>query len=133
MQDKEYKWDANDYASHSSAQLGWARELIARLDLCGSEDVLDIGCGEGKITAMLAELVVEGSVTGIDRSAEMVALAQKRFPSNRHENLRFRRCDVRELGEEAAYDVAFSNATLHWIKDHASLLRRVSASSSLTP
>jgi SAM-dependent methyltransferase len=74
-----YQWDAADYASHSGAQQQWARELTARLALSGREDILDIGCGDGKVTAELATLVPEGSVTGVDSSK---ARTCKRFCVN---------------------------------------------------
>jgi trans-aconitate 2-methyltransferase len=47
-------WNAEDYAKNSSVQLQWAQELISKLALQGYESVLDIGCGDGKITAQLA-------------------------------------------------------------------------------
>ena len=61
-------------------QQTWARELIARLHLRGDEHILDVGCGDGKVTAEIARAVPRGSVTGIDASAEMIAFAQKTFP-----------------------------------------------------
>ncbi|XOF34082.1 MAG: hypothetical protein ACL93V_01930 [Candidatus Electrothrix sp. YB6] len=44
---KQYRWNAEDYARHSSAQQSWAGELISKLDLQGDEAVPDIGCWEG--------------------------------------------------------------------------------------
>src|ERR1043166_5653513 len=67
-----HKWDPEDYAKHSSAQLAWARELIARLKLRGDESVLDIGCGDGKVTAELAAALPRGHVAGLDGSQEMI-------------------------------------------------------------
>mgnify|MGYP001208748368 CR=1 FL=1 len=46
-----YPWNAQDYEKHSKAQQKWARELIDKLSLKGTEDVLDLGCGDGKVTA----------------------------------------------------------------------------------
>ena len=54
------RWDAEAYARHSEAQLGWARELIGKLALDGNESVLDIGCGDGKVTAEIARLRSRG-------------------------------------------------------------------------
>jgi trans-aconitate methyltransferase len=51
---KKYKWNAKDYEKHSQVQQQWARELIAKLNLEGTEDILDLGCGDGKVTAEIA-------------------------------------------------------------------------------
>lgn len=113
-----YQWDAADYASHSGAQQQWARELTARLALSGREDILDIGCGDGKVTAELATLVPEGSVTGVDSSRAMLDLAVATFPPDRHPNLSFQLQDARALSFHERFDRIFSNAALHWIIDH---------------
>ena len=54
MRSAKHNWNADDYAKNSSAQLEWAQELIAKLALQGHESVLDIGCGDGKVSAQLA-------------------------------------------------------------------------------
>lgn len=121
------RWDARDYARNSSAQAGWARELISKLKLGGQENVLDIGSGDGKISAELASLVPSGSVLGIDSSPEMVALASQSFPSSQYPNLRFKEMDAAHIELSNGIDVAFSNATLHWVADHPAVLRGVRA------
>ncbi len=116
------RWDADDYRRHSAAQQGWARELIAKLDLAGDEHVLDVGCGDGKVTAELAELLPRGAIVGIDSSPEMIGFAQEAFPPERHPRLRFELMDARALRFEQEFDVVFSNATLHWVIDHRPVL-----------
>ena len=54
MEANRQNWDAEDYARNSSAQLEWATELMTKVALKGDEAILDIGCGDGKITAELA-------------------------------------------------------------------------------
>lgn len=125
--DAPYSWDASDYARHSAAQFAWARELITKLNLKGDETVLDIGCGDGKVTAYLAERLPRGAVVGIDNSAAMIDLAQRTFPPERHPSLAFRVMDAREIVFEQHFDVVFSNAVLHWVKDHRPVLDGVSA------
>lgn len=115
-------WAPADYAANSSAQFAWARELIARLDLQGNERVLDVGCGDGKITAELASRLPHGEVIGVDNSSEMIRYAQVAFPSCAHLNLDFRVMDARHLRFEKPFDLVFSNAALHWVDDHASFL-----------
>ena len=120
-----YAWDAADYARASSVQQGWARELIAKLGLQGRERVLDIGCGDGKVTAEIAAKLERGAVVGIDNSPGMIALAQATYPRAQWANLSFRLSDAADLPFAEEFDVIFSNATLHWVVDHAPVLRGV--------
>jgi len=113
-----YSWDSKDYEKHSRAQQKWAQELIGQLALKGSEKLLDIGCGDGKITAEIAALLSGGSVIGVDSSESMVELAQNRYSDSKHPNLSFRLMDAVNLLFESSFDVVFSNAALHWVQDH---------------
>ncbi|MCJ7793728.1 methyltransferase, partial [Candidatus Bathyarchaeota archaeon] len=63
-----YNWNAQDYAKNSANQFQWAKELIPKLKLNGNESLLDIGCGDGKITAELAKCLPHGRAVGIDSS-----------------------------------------------------------------
>ena len=112
-----YEWNAKDYEQNSQAQQKWAKELIAHLDLRGAEDILDLGCGDGKITVEIAELVSDGSVVGIDNSKQMIELAHQNY-SNSHPNLSFQVMDARNLIFENCFDIGFSNAVLHWVENH---------------
>jgi trans-aconitate methyltransferase len=103
----------------------WAEELIAKLGLEGDEAVLDIGSGDGKATAALARRVPRGEVVGIDSSEAMVARAQTAFPAEGFPRLSFLRADARSLPFEDRFDVAFSNATLHWVGEQQAVLRSV--------
>jgi trans-aconitate 2-methyltransferase len=125
-------WDAHDYSAHSAAQQEWARELIAKLQLRGNEAVLDIGCGDGRATALIAERLPDGSVLGVDKSASMIVLAREQFPQATvasgppsRSNLRFRQMDATRLDLPRAFDVAFSSAALHWVGDHEAMLHGV--------
>ena len=136
-------WDAADYVAHSAAQQLWARELIEKLRLRGDEAVLDIGCGDGRATAMIAERLPRGSALGVDSSPSMIAKAREQFPTAGKSrsaggaagkdggaglaNLTFRLMDARALDLPPAYDVAFSTAALHWMSDHRAILRGVRA------
>jgi len=125
MQTGDIRWNAVDYGKHSKAQYQWAQELIAGLHLRGCEAVLDIGCGDGKVTKGIADRLPHGYVIGIDRSEDMIKFARKCYSKQAFRNLSFCKMDVRELDFESQFDVAFSNAALHWIVDHRSLLYRV--------
>jgi len=153
---KNAVWNAADYAANSAVQQTWARELIAQLHLRGDEQVLDVGCGDGKVTAELGRAVPRGSVTGIDASPQMIEFAQHTFPVKKNSNLHFEICDARKIGpvgrvtpcahsfdvsggERTArptlatgqFDLIFSNAALHWVDDHEAILH--GAASVLKP
>lgn len=123
LTNKNYKWDASFYAANSNAQLTWAKEFLEKLNLKPHEHLLDVGCGDGKITAGIAQQLKEGSVTGIDSSEEMIKFAVNSFPKTSYPNLDFMVMDARELKFDKKFDVIFSNAVLHWIIDHRSLLK----------
>ncbi|HEY1663961.1 MAG TPA: methyltransferase domain-containing protein [Verrucomicrobiae bacterium] len=125
------KWNAADYAANSAVQQTWARELIAKLNLRGDEHVLDVGCGDGKVTAEMARALPNGSATGIDASAEMIVFAQKTFPHKQFPNLEFHVMDARKIKFPRRFDFIFSNAALHWVDDHQKILR--GAASVLKP
>ncbi|QPK64473.1 methyltransferase domain-containing protein [Methylomonas sp. LL1] len=113
-----YRWNAQDYAQNSQAQQQWAKELIALLQLSGHETVLDLGCGDGKVTAEIARIVDCGAVVGIDNAEAMIALAKHSYPEQQHPNLSFRVMDAGNLSFAEQFDVVFSNAVLHWVKQH---------------
>jgi len=121
----EYTWDAEDYSNNSTAQRDWARELILKLNLKGTESVIDIGCGEGKITAEIASQLPGGKILGIDRSNNMIDLAKKNYPQLKYPNLSFKMIDARNLQFKEEFDIVFSNAALHWIKDHSSVISEI--------
>ncbi|MFB0563557.1 MAG: trans-aconitate 2-methyltransferase [Candidatus Lokiarchaeia archaeon] len=123
-----YKWDAEDYHKSSSEQQKWARELILKLKLKGNERVLDVGCGDGKVAAELAQQVPDGSVVGIDNSEQLIRFAQMSFPPDRYPNLTFEPMEAKQLIFDAEFDVVFSNACLHWIIDHLPVLKGIKKS-----
>jgi trans-aconitate 2-methyltransferase len=121
------KWNAADYAANSTVQQSWARELITKLKLVGDEHILDVGCGDGKVTAEIARGVPRGSVTGMDASPQMIEFAKKNFTTKEFPNLRFRVMDARKIKFDRQFDLVFSNAALHWVDDHQAILRGASA------
>lgn len=112
------EFNGHRYGQAATHQREWGARLIAELHLRGDERILDVGCGDGVLTASLAAAVPAGSVLGIDASAGMIEAAQ----AHRGPNLRFRRLDVMVAAFVEEFDVIFSNAALHWILDHEALL-----------
>lgn len=119
-------WNAADYARHSSLQEAMASEALGLLELRGDEHVLDIGCGDGRISARIAEaLVPRGSVCGVDASDDMIAFAQRQHAGVA--NLHFMVADARQLHFEGAFDAALSFNALHWVPDLAPALQGLRA------
>ena len=116
-----HEFDGKKYAAASTHQKEWGARLIAELGLAGTERILDLGCGDGALTAQLAALAPQGQVLGIDASHGMIDIAR----SHQAANLAFELRDINALDFADAFDIVFSNATLHWIKDHDTLLANV--------
>lgn len=120
-----HNWRPDKYEESSLAQQGWAEELLSKIDIAGSERVLDIGCGDGKITASIADLVPAGAVLGIDSSEAMVSFAKEKFSAGDHPNLSFQLGDARTLDFDGEFDLVVSFAALHWVGDHRPVLRGI--------
>jgi trans-aconitate methyltransferase len=122
------EWNAGEYNRQSSLQAALAEEQLSRLTLEGSERVLDVGCGDGKITAEIAAQVPRGSVLGIDPSANMIAFATRHFGPATYPNLRFEVADVRRLAYRREFDRVFSFNALHWVPEQGAALQSIHAS-----
>ena len=125
MKVEKYKWDPSGYSRHSDSQLEWAKELIDKLQLRGNERILDIGCGDGKVTKLISEYVPDGEVIGIDNSKDMIEFASKKYPTTEHINLNFINMDATQIAFEEYFDIVFSNAALHWVIDHIPVLNGI--------
>jgi trans-aconitate methyltransferase len=115
-------WNAMDYAKNSSEQQKWARELITKLHFRGDERVLDLGCGDGKVSAEIAGQLPHGKVLGVDLSQAMIDFATRTFALA---NLSFAQADARAMRLEREFNVVFSNAVLHWVYDHVPVLQGI--------
>ncbi len=116
-----HEFDGKKYEKVSAHQKEWGAKLIAELTLKGNESVLDIGCGDGVNTAIIAELLPKGKVVGIDASKGMIDTAKPKEKDNLHFTLK----DINKITFENEFNVIYSNATLHWVKDHHRLLKNV--------
>ena len=115
------RWDAADYHTHACAQLAWGRELHARLALQEGETVFDLGCGDGRLTAELAERVPAGRVYGLDADPDMIAFARRTYT---RDNLVFVEGDVRTFSFPERASRIISTACLHWVAEPEAVLRR---------
>ena len=116
-----YDFDGNAYANVSTMQKSVGRSVIETLNLKGNEHILDLGCGDGGLTLELAAKVPNGQVTAIDASDGMLAAAK----NHTVENITFQKMDINHLELSDTFDLIFSNAALHWIKDHQHLYRQL--------
>ena len=91
------EWSASAYNHISTLQQVMAEKEIRRLTLAGGERILDVGCGDGKVTAEIADLVPRGSVLGIDPSHNMIEFATRHFGPAQRANLRFEVADGRRM------------------------------------
>jgi trans-aconitate 2-methyltransferase len=119
------EWNAAEYARRSALQEAMAAEVLALLDLKGSERVLDVGCGDGKITAEIATRVPEGSVVGVDPSQDMIRFASTHFGPAVRPNLRFQVADARDLPFKNEFDLVVSFNALHWVPQQDAALRSI--------
>jgi trans-aconitate 2-methyltransferase len=117
-------WDAKTYDRLAAPQEAWAREVLARLPLDGSETVLDAGCGSGRVTRLLVDRLPNGRVIGVDGSESMIEEAREALASY-GDRVSFVHSDLLKLDLPEPVDVVFSNATFHWIFDHDTLFLRL--------
>jgi trans-aconitate 2-methyltransferase len=111
------EWNASGYNRISGLQEAMAKEVLALLNLKGTERVLDVGCGNGKVTAEIASRVADGRVVGVDSSADMIASASHQFGTETQPNLRFEKADVRRLPFREEFDLVVSFNALHWVPE----------------
>lgn len=120
------EWDAAGYAKRSALQEAMAEEVLALLHFEGNERVLDVGCGDGRITASIAERLPHGYAIGVDASSDMIAFAREHgLPA--HPNLQFEVCDARQLPFRGEFDYVVSFNALHWLPEQALALRGIHA------
>ena len=122
-------WDATSYHRISDPQFAWGLRVLDRVPWRGGEQVLDAGCGTGRLTSELAARVPAGFVVGADLSADMLAgaaatLSHAAAP-DQGRRWALVRASLVELPFHAAFDVVFSTATFHWIRDHPRLFASV--------
>jgi len=114
-------WDPVRYLRFAGERARPFAELVARLTAESPDTVVDLGCGEGALTASLSQRWPGARITGVDSSATMLAAAAEHAVPGRVE---FAPGDVRDWRPPGPVDVLVSNAVLHWVPGHEELLAR---------
>ena len=121
------EWNAPEYSRINSLQEWMADEQLKHVELAGSERVLDVGCGDGKVTAKIAARLPQGSIVGVDPSHSMIAYATEHYGPPHAANSRFQVGDARLLGFAAEFDLVVSFNALHWVLDQQAALSSIRA------
>ncbi|GEK33790.1 methyltransferase domain-containing protein [Kurthia sibirica] len=118
------QWNPMKYLQFEQERTQPAIDLLQRIREHQPRKIIDLGCGPGNSTAMLAQFFPQATIVGVDYSAEMIAEARKVHPE-----LIFQQCDVStELATlDTDYDLVFSNACLQWIPRHEELIPQLMA------
>jgi len=109
-------WDPNQYLKFSQPRLRPAIDLLNRIDLDSPQNIYDLGCGAGNVTAALLRRWPQAQITGVDNSAPMLAQAQKLLPQVQWVEQR-----LDEWNPPSAADLIYSNAAIQWLPDHQRL------------
>jgi trans-aconitate 2-methyltransferase len=118
------EWNAEEYNRLSEPQHAWGVKVVNRLqgrDLNARSRVLDAGCGTGRVTAELMLAFPETAVTGIDLSRNMLETARENLCSKFGTRIAFVCADLQQLPFTTAFQIVFSTASFHWVKDHQRL------------
>ena len=116
-----HTWDPDRYLTFACERGRPFIDLITRIGATAPRTVVDLGCGPGNLTELLADRWPDAEVTGLDSSPAMIEKARSRGGRVDYE--------VADAAEwTGAVDVLVSNATLQWIPDHLALLPKLVAS-----
>ena len=114
-------WDGASYRRVNTLQRWLAGRALETVDLDGVTSLLDVGCGDGRVTQSLAELIPAGRCVGIDPSPGMIAVA----PSS--PGLRFEVGAVETMTFRDDFDMVVSFNALHWVRAQRDALSRIAA------
>jgi len=113
-------WSARQYSTFEAQRTRPVRDLVAAIPTERVARAVDLGCGPGNSTEVLAARYPQAAITGLDNSDDMLASARRRLP-----RVEFVRADIATWQPDAPFDVVLANASLQWLPDHATLYPRL--------
>jgi trans-aconitate 2-methyltransferase len=115
-------WNPQLYRRFEAERTRPAIDLLAGVDLASPRQVVDLGCGPGNSTELLAARWPDAEVVGTDNSEAMLSAARERLPK-----IRFELSDIATWQPDTAPDLVYANAALQWVGPHTALLPRLFA------
>jgi trans-aconitate 2-methyltransferase len=106
-------WSAKQYAAFEDERTRPVRDLLAAVPDIEARSIIDLGCGPGNSTEVLAARFPGAAVQGVDSSPDMIAAARRRLPQ-----VQFAIAGIEEWQDAGPFDVILANAVLHWVPDH---------------
>jgi trans-aconitate 2-methyltransferase len=113
-------WSATQYSSFENERTRPVRDLVHAITVAEVGRAIDLGCGPGNSTEVLAARFPEAAISGLDSSDDMIVAARKRLPQ-----LQFELGDVSAWDPPEMFDVILSNAALQWVMGHETLMPRL--------
>ena len=114
-----FVWDAETYDEVSNTHEEWARKIILSNTWNKKEIIMDAGCGSGRITKILSNLVPLGKVYAIDMDENMIKKAKDNLKDFKNVKvIQSNLLDINFNNIRSKFNIVFSNAVLHWILDH---------------
>jgi len=110
-------WNPAQYLKFTDERTQPCRDLVARIAVAQPRRIVDLGCGPGNSTAVLAERWPDARITGVDHSADMIRAAREKYPK-----VAWQQVDLADWTASEPVDLVFSNAALQWVGDHARLI-----------
>lgn len=114
-------WKGDEYAKNSESQKTSAEDFLQRAQFQNVTDILDVGCGDGKITAAMARSLPHGAIVGIDISPSMIQAAMSEFAHQM--NLSFQVQDAAQLNFDQKFDLITSFTVMQWVLNQLDALR----------